>query len=815
MLADQVILTHMQTRLSAQGLADKYPGREFRNSIMELLNLRVLLDGCIIADKYRVPPDLHQPLQLSEDGERAFDALGRRQVIPYPETRMMCLLTLWNVDILVDPVATNTDALVKAIGKEIVEQNIRFPYIHGRLLYDKAADELEIGNLRSGLNPTETQTFLQGTPQGVFQAGNFVTGPYGLLRSQEQRIIDPLQYVPYHCSDVTCENVHRYSLQTSIEAPINELRPKFSKHLERESKEPSDWSGFLKDFGPDGPSIYRSLYDDLSADSLIYALGDCLAISELRTLFTWIVTNTDELSATAAEIPGVSAANAGNMNEAQLLQLVSVAQNSTIVRALDALVLQGVITVPYNEIRSPVMNRKGTGPYGLVSQINRYGARLDSPYFNIGPLRLRRMIAEMYPLDNEHERTELDWQMREEAAETTEARIEKFVQRRSPRDVVSSLLLVRHSNLIVATENLMIQDDLLRDDEDRVNSVLWKLGFSISDGLDQYSDFWRYLDATKKACRSAGVNPQMLDIEQIRREAGPFFPELERVLKDCLVFVTWALLTDHHRSEKRFVYRPNDDAPSALRRLHDMQARDEQGRRLSFSTESTLYALVRGFGALADHFDTLRAQGEQFLRDPLEVPKWAGVQKVQIFPLMHTIPFLDLLPESQQGIIDGLRRASQRMVSAEVSEVRNTLAHPRTADVLKLGLVLEAVEEVVRFFRTAGYMRQHFRPVKTETDEAGNSLTTLSDAFGQTVSVHEPSYFDWLDLPAAVAGVHFMPAAYFYEPSRMLRFVTETKSTYSDRWSNYPRRQKERGATAGSGHPEAPTVPSPRRTSSI
>ncbi|MEU9505415.1 hypothetical protein AB0D32_03925 [Micromonospora sp. NPDC048170] len=805
----------MQTRLSAQGLAEKYPDPNFRVALKNLLNLQVLLDGCLIAEKYRVPPELHQPIQLTDDGERAFDTLGRRGVIPYPETRLMCLLALWNIDVLVDPIATDINALVKAIGKDIAEQRIRFPYTLGRSLYDKAAEELEINSIRNGLNSAETQTFLQGTPQGVFQSGPFVTGPYGLLRSKEHRIIDPVRYIWYHCSDVTCESSHRYDLQTSMDAPINELRPKFHKYLERESKEPSDWWGYLKDLGPNSPSVYRDFYNDLSADSLIYTLGDCLVISELRSLFSWLITNTDELSAAIADIPGVSGATAESMNEAQLLQLIAVARNAEIVRGLDSLILQSTIEIPYNEIRRPVMNRRGTGPYGLITEINRYGVRLDSPYFTIGPLRLRRLIAEMYPLDNERERTELDWQMRDELAETTEARIEKFVQNRSPRDVVSSLLLVRHSNLIVATENLMIQDDLLRDDEDRVNSVLWKLGFSISDGLDQYSDFWRYLDATKRACRSAGVNPQMLDIEQIRREAGPFFPELERVLKDCLAFATWALLTDHHGSAKRFVYRPDDDAPSALRRLHEMQAKDEQGRRLSFSADANLYALVRGFGVLADHLDSLMAQEQQFLRDPSEVPKWAEAQKIQIFPFVHTVPFLDLLPESQQGIVDGLRKASQRMASVEVSDVRNSLAHPRTADVVKLGIVLETVEEVVTFFRTAGYMRQQFRPVKTETDEAGNSLTILSDPFGQTVSVHEPSYFDWLDLPAAVAGVHFMAAAYFYEPSRMLRFVTETKSAFSGKWGNYPRRQKERGARAGSVHAEAPAVPGPRRTSAI
>ncbi|QDY11034.1 hypothetical protein FJK98_31005 [Micromonospora sp. HM134] len=798
----------MQKALSAAELAAKYPDPEFRTGLTELLNLQVLMADCIIADKYRVSQDLHQPLRLTDSGERAFEFLTRQKNVPYPEARLLCLLEMWNVDVLVDPIETDTKALAKALGKEINEGKIRFPYLHGRLLYDKAAD-LEISSSRTLLTPKETQLFLDGTPQGVFQAGCYVTGPFGLLRSKEQRFLDPSRNVRFHCPDVACDILHRYTLQTADDAQIHEHRPKITKALERDSREPSDWGTFLRD-GNSGAT--KAIFNDLTADSLIYLVGDCLDIAELRSVLSWLITETGQLFEALTEC-GLPTAErtARSLNEAQLLQLICIADNRHITAALDSLVLNRTIIVPDDEVRRPILNAKGSGPYDMVAELNRCGVRLNSRHLNVGPLRLRRLIGDMYPLDNEQERSELDWQMREELAETTEARIEKFIQKRSPREVVSSLLLVRHSNLIVATESLQIRDELLRDDEDRVNSVLWKLGFSISDSLDNYSDFWRYLEATKRACQNAGVNPQLFDVEQIRREAGPFFPELEKVLKDCLAFVTWALLTDHYSSERRFVYRPHIDMPAALKTLHDLQPKDEQGRRISFNTESTLYALVRGFGALADHLEAVRGRGDELLRDEAELPRWAKAQQLQIFPFLHSIPFLDLLPESQSGIIDGLRRQSERMVAAEVSDVRNTLAHPRTADVVKLALALETIEEVVPFLRTAGYLRQQYRPIKTEIDQAGISVTTLSDPFGQTVLMHEPSYFDWLDMPPAMAGVHFMPAAYFYEPSKMLRFVTETSSAFSDLWRNFPRRQKKRGITTSSARPSSVLLGGQRR----
>jgi hypothetical protein len=202
---------------------------------------------------------------------------------------------------------------------------------------------------------------------------------------------------------------------------------------------------------------------------------------------------------------------------------------------------------------------------------------------NLAPLRFRRLVGQMYPFDDMASRIELDWQLREETAESLEAKIEEFLQKRRPREAVSRLLLPRHANLIIATEKLGIDPDLLSTDQDRVNSVMWKLGFATNDILDLHGQFWRYHEAMANACKLASLSPSLSDVEQIRERSNNYFVTLEAILRDSLLYTTWALSTDHYANPRKFVYRPYIDEAAASEILRSFASRDTSERSLTAS----------------------------------------------------------------------------------------------------------------------------------------------------------------------------------------------------------------------------------------
>ncbi len=735
-------------------------------------------------------------MKLTAYGEKLFESLTRQRV-PYPEARLLCFLELMHLDLLVDPLETDRDALVAAIGDQIKSGDLRYPFVYGRLLYDRVAD-LALSNERSYLSEKETDEVLADTPQGVFQVGVFVTGPYGLLKSQSSRYIEPILSVPYHCSDMSCSTLHRYALRTALDAPINESRDKVRKTLQRESVDSSAWSTFLTITNKDAPKF---IYDDLVGDPLVFIIGDALTIEEQRSVLAWLLDNTKGYLRGVAQAVGVRGRAADmtrSLNAAEIMQLIFLCSNKAINSALDALAKMETIRIPEGEVRTAVVNNLAVGPYNLFAELNRYGVRLRSATMNLAPLRFRRLVGQMYPFDDEPSRIELDYQLREEVADTLEAKIEEFLQKRRPREAVSRLVLPRYANVVIATEKLGIDSELFRSDQDRVNAAMWKLGFSLNDVLDVHGQFWLYHDAMMNACRPAPLGPSLGDIEQIRERSNNYFVTLEAILRDSLLYTAWALTTDHYASSHKFTYRPHVDEESALQTLKSFVEEQDSDYSVRLEEPLTLFPLISGFRILADYLAYCLGSKDEFQRDVESIPLWAHSQEIQRFPFVHTIPFLDLLPESQGSIMELLKETSRALLAAEVSDVRNELAHPRRPDVPRIRHALTVVEEALISLREHGFFRQVFREVRTEVDEAARATTIFADPYGREVVVHDPSYFDWLDLPQDADGTHFMTSACFYQPNVVLRFKTQLKSPYSELWANYPRRPLKPEGSDGS-----------------
>jgi len=206
-------------------LARDHADPDWQQQFLRILALTSTLRESIISSDYRIPDEINNAIYLTQYGSDIAQTLTKKHDVPYKEAKMLCFLILAYRDLLVDIEKTNYPVLVDEIGKHIKDGIIRHPFVFGRVLYDKAAELFP--DEHKYLSVSDTSRLLEGTPCGVWQAGELTMGPYGLVKSFEERQLSPRTKIPLqHCSDPSCDILHYVQLTTDYEAPINSHRPK-------------------------------------------------------------------------------------------------------------------------------------------------------------------------------------------------------------------------------------------------------------------------------------------------------------------------------------------------------------------------------------------------------------------------------------------------------------------------------------------------------------------------------------------------------------------------------------------------------------
>jgi hypothetical protein len=779
---------------TVEDLEHQYADQHIRESIVRLWNIVALLQESILQRNYRVPAALHEPLQLTDEGQRIYEQLRRRHV-PYPEARLMCLLEFNYEDILIDPVDTDQQRIIDTLSAQIVDGSLQYPFNVGRLLYDKYF-EIFGEDGRSSLNVQETQRLLKDTPQGVYQAFDLVTGPYGILRSQSYRSLFPDTTIPLrHCEDPSCAAVHHVILSSDREAEINKHAETRRKIREAEIVGKPAWNEFLGDL----TALYVPIYKDWALDPVILLMGQALTDDELRKLFEWLLDNSDDNLRQAAQGVGLTSSAASfstSLNRAQLLQLILVCNDKVIVKGLDTLTRNSIIQVPSGEVRTPVLNSQTRfGRHKMHAELGPFGVRIKTAVINVAPLRARRLVESMYRMDDAGDRQELEWQLREETSDTVEAKLENYLQTKPLRKSLGSLILARKSNVVVATEILGLDEGGYDSDDDLLSAALWKLGFTIDDRSEPHATFWQLHNRMLQQARGSVSGANSADRAEIRNLAGSYFVELEHILDDSLAYTTWALTNDHFASPKPFVYRP------ALDRLRSMEIltqrkTDDKTLRLIYGNKNNLFPLAHGYDRLRVRLEEFEDGREQFKRLKSQLPEWASVQDLEKFPFMHLVPFLDLLPECIINVKRTLEGITSQLGAADISDTRAEWLHDRrsAANLDRLREALESIGGAVRTIEENGFARQLYVRVKDDLDGDGRRTVVFANASGREVSFFRPSSFSWLRLPALGKAQYVMNSARFADPSEALRFTAEMESPYSKMWEDYPRRPRfERG----------------------
>lgn len=791
--------------MSKDELEAKHPDKAWRLKLARISNVSEFLGHCILRESYKIPDDLSNAVTLTEYGSRTQQELITKHHVPPKEAKILCLLSVAYTTPLVDVAATNLDGLFESISHQMTNQDIHFPFTFGRELYDRYTHLFNYG--RSTLNYQDTLELLAGTSAGVFQLADRTIGPFGVLGGAPERFLPPQLRLPlYHCSDLGCDTLHRVRLSSDAYAPINEHRDKLARLLVKESPDPWPWGELIADLELDKAEDF----DDFSLATLIPLLGDALSEAELRLLLE------DRLDHDAGAfrsrlqslgLRGKASEISQDLGRAQLMQLLLLCSDRELAQAVDRLVRAGTIHIPEGEIRTPVTNAHRTsGTFRLQVQLGHWGHRVQSMDSDVGQLRLKRLVASLYQPGDPGEEAELSWQIREVDGVSPQAKLEEYARSFDPDRIVRRLVFARKANVLAACEQLHVEDPFGLDDEALTASVLWKLGFTPPDSVDDSLRFWQLHERLKQLAQSAGVSA-LIDDEAVRALASNYFVMLEKFLDDSLRFATWALTVDHHSASRPYSYSPDVDGLAALRRLDEYEAdRDSGPERLVLGEKPSLYGLVRGFGSLAGLLKEHLRESDSHRRSEEDYPDFSRYSDLKRFPFVHTIPFLDLIPEARDKIIARLKEVSKGLHAADVNGVRNDQLHFRrsSTDIDRLIHCLGAIELAARNLEDSGFTRLLYRVQGRTGDSWGRRIVTLRDTRGSEISIARPSQYDWLNLPAVGSPQYLMTTARFAEPNEFLRFSPASGSDFARYWSEYPRRrQPERSRSLEAEPPQS------------
>lgn len=789
-------------------IARALPDESARERFVEYVDLMRVLADCVIADDYTISDALNSTLPLTGAGDQIFRraVTAKTDPIPPKEARLLCALAIGEDDIFIDLEETDLDALAGAISEQVKSGKVRFPYEFGRSSYDVYASMFDEG--QAVLTYSETQRFLDATPPGVQQYGQFVSGPFGLLRSRSTRQVHSGRRIEaFHCSDSMCDVVHRVHLTTSAAAAINLHRDRFNGLLRDDDHKSTDWFGAADEIR-DVPAI---LFSDAHVGVAATLIGDGLSEDELRALVSYLLDSTSgELRADIDGFLRVSNATdaTADLTHAELMQIALLARETYLREALDALVDGGEIRVPRGEVRRPVVNRdRRSGAFGLSPELGEHGVRFSSQDEGFAMLRLRHEVGSLTNLADGGEADELAWQIRDIEGETLAERLDTFFRVVDPGECIERLVLPRRSHVARLAKRLGIAHGMEGTDDQLVARFLWKLGYPLHDEEDPRAEFWR-LHQRLTGLAKASHTPGSRETEEFLGTASKFFRELERYLAESLAFTAWALLHDHATDPNPFEYGLEADH---ARGMSFVQAAadeaDDPIKSFDFlSDKLDLYTLIRGFEFLAKALVSLDAQRDGYRRDDSEIPAYARGSELKRFPFMYTAPYLNLTDRSRKRLAEQLREIARSLQRGKVTDIRNEHQHYRktASGVEQIESALREIEVSLRALESSGLSLVEFRLEDAIHDRWGRSEFYFAAPRGARHVVTRPSGYDWLGLPELDAPQYVAPGAVFAEPNEVLRFRRRIDSPYTQLWSDFPKRRRSRSSglsQSGVEHP--------------
>jgi hypothetical protein len=780
--------------LKARGLGEDYLSRA-----AELYGLSQFITRAAIIPDSLMIADFLNAVVPTDHGRQAIDLL--RSKYPGHSNNFYTLTVFtefWWEELLVDPHHTDIVRIIDGISKFLISQELRICWLYGAVLYRRAF-ELHSHDDGDDLSPDQIRRLLAGSPQGVCQFRDLVSGPLGILRSAQLRYAPCYTTIPlWHCSDPSCDAIHDATLRLQPQH-LTSAREVLQDALSERYGNFSDWDTLLTRYAGE-----IDHYDHNALPGVPWHLGNVLSESELTTvLLDLLGSNSRDLrQRLGAAAQGAPKEIVANFDIAAKLQAVLMCSDQQIVRRVERLVTTGAINIPIQEVRRPALWKADRGWFDLQIELSRMGIRTVSDHIPLQNARLKQLINEIYRLDANT--AQLDWRLRYQPGIDIDERLDAYVNGHAPPNVIRDHIFNSKQSLEAAFQALRYgyfsPPDNEAEEAELVDKIMWKLGFRVQHFALTNARFVSSLEALYAAVEGMGTRT---GLSTIRSAAANFFVDLEDLLKRSLSFSIWCLLSDHYE-KTRFKFNPSTTQGIIYRTFstHQLRSTSTDFTQFDPAGNDTLYPLIRGFTLLADSCEEYSRDRHMYLRPPDKLPGFAKYDGLHLFPFRHTALINDISQPQQSRIRSLLTEVTSGFEAIQLTNLRNRLQHDRPVEDLptqdEIVLAITTVANVVKKLEQSGLFPLTYNINEERTDRWQRKQTTLINYNGNEVVVSERSELAGTSLPELEDHTIIVPWVRIAGTAEVLRFSLEQDSDYVRLWHGYPlRRPRAAGLAEG------------------
>ena len=757
------------------------------NSLSDLYAAACFARGGLVRPDYHFPDSLLSAVALSIPGEQIRDELRTKFEDVSDADLTMALFSAFGADndLLVDLHNSSVEEIFEILSKEVADRRLNYPLVFGRILHDQFIDNFGAIPI-DALTPEQTQRLMALTPQGVFQIGQWVSGPFGLLSSLGRRLLQPQTCGPaIRCMRVVCNELHHIKMKTGVADSTEVYR-----HVRAFHPKSVDIAEKLEDVLVTYDEFYRVNHPG----GLPWLLGNGFTEAELSLLAERVLDeNTDGLRKRVNDLLGGSAAKrpaahiVRSLGHADLLQMLLVLDDVSLVKSIEAAIEEKLIVLSPTEVRRSFENQHINGGYFKVDvEASTLGVRFVPKRHDLTEPRMLAVIRAVFSGKYE---SALSWQLRNEPGGSSFEKLEKCLEDQDPRDLLHRLLFSSQEALERAFSvleygrfSLPAADNV---EEQLIEKMLWKLGSPLPTPKPPYASLDRHISRLSRAT-AAGYPDEDARIIAIRDAGMSMFVELEELLRSASQFACWALLNDHYGMHpfERFRYSKNR-AVALSNQIYGEEAA-ERGSSFPYdpTAGNTLSVLISAFRVLAEVCDQRAGSAERYIRPAWQIPTFSNHSDVQKFPLQHTSLFFDLHAAWRERLLDSLRSATLSLTRTDICEVRNSLGHPRETFPKneRLTNVVKAIQDAVACLTSVGLM-PIIRKYSGETiDRFNRRRIRMADGYGDEIILTAPNQLMMLNMPSYSVPQIAVQGAYLEGSLQPARFEVADDSEWTEAW---------------------------------
>ncbi len=775
--------------------ANLRPSAEIRLELASLDTARIktayalsnFVSAARLPPDYIVAPIWEQLVRPSTAGKRQVTLLDDSSTYVVAEQHLALLCTFYHHELLIDLDAFDIEGVSSVISEEASRLRIRWPYIWGRQLYDKfnlVASPQHIDHLPSdGVFP-----LLDETPQGVFQIGEYVSGPLGLLKARQLRRFPPRRRAGlWHCSDPGCRALHNVDL-LQPEIGLIQLRRKLAQAARETLGLPSGWARLLGHLveGPVGPKM-RSYYDVpvLVAECILSEDRSTLVERALRGSYAGYFRDLIRVARGSDALAGAPRSIAERLNPEEQLQLLFCLQDDELVKLIDQCVFDRNIVIPANEERRPKLNPPKRYFIEAPSSLSSLGLR---EVISGQLASLCRLIWEAY--NRSSTVSELDWRVKNIEGVPTQQALLRYLHVTSPGDAIKELILSSGPITSYAVNELQYSGDL--HSADTISRILWKLGFEVA----RFSETYKRVRARLQSFTEVVLQVEKIrtedDREKIRSAGVNLFVSIEQILEELVSYNVWLLGSDHFLGSL-FVFDWDDAKKAVAAMLGESITHDADTITWKIAAENTLGTLYSYLGRAATWMkDLLSVDRGPLLRPAEDLPHYVKVHE-KSFPFLHKEFWADVHPSALSAHVEDFQRLSRKLFQSNASAIRNGLDHQRPQDEFP---EIDAMLAFATRFKEAldhadiqRYLPKEYWATRITRDEFDREEYHLRDYAKRAAVIYMPSFAAGIPRLEPSQPMLVAPGNLLAHLGATLTFRIRPKSNYAEYWEGYPGRR--------------------------